>query len=252
MTTPIVTEDGVRLPWPEGPDYRSGRQLYGETSNGDEVGVIEFGYDPNQPRVPAGSSAGGQWTDSGGGASDRTLGATNAERPGSRAALAGTNEPLPFLDPAPLDLDEVRAIETYMGVGALVNGQLRRGAVGEYNQTTVEQLDEAFDQSPGVSEDTVVYRLIPTEMTQHPNGPGWGDPDPVEDAGYMSTTYNRQQMAAIARTLGYERTHTEIKIIVPKGTKALHISDGRFQNELLLPRGGRIVPTGPDEWRFER
>lgn len=182
---------------------------------------------------------------------DRSDGARNDQRPGSRAALNGTNEPLPTLPSAPLDLGEIQAVETYMGVGIVINSQLRKDTVTPGNSGVVERLDSAFDHSPGFTEDTVVYRLVPRELTTHPKGPGWGDPPPITDAGYLSTTYNKQQLPAISQTLGYEQTHVEIKIVIPAGTPALHVSDSRFQNEILLPRGGTLTPTDRlDEWRF--
>lgn len=61
--------------------------LYTQLQFWDELELI-CKFDPNQPRVPAGNSDGGQWTDSGGGIDPIVTGATlaqSASKPGSSA-----------------------------------------------------------------------------------------------------------------------------------------------------------------------
>ena len=180
----------------------------------------------------------------------RTEGATNAERRGSRASIHGTNEPHPNLPPASLNLSEVEALETYLGVGNVINTNIRQGLD---NPKTVElrgRIDSAFEQSPGVSDDLTVYRIVPSSLGA--GRPGWGDPPPFSDAGYQSTTFNKEQLTQISTTLGYNTSeYVTLEVTVPKGTPALQLSGDQFQSEILLPRGGTMAPKGDGTWVFQ-
>lgn len=60
------------------------------------IEAIKAGYDPNQPRVPAGNSDGGQWTNGGGSDSGPVLSDANPDnfwKPGTRLAQANPNRP---------------------------------------------------------------------------------------------------------------------------------------------------------------
>jgi hypothetical protein len=52
------------------------------------LGQYRSHYNPNQPRVPAGNSDGGQWTVAGGGSSGTRLAAADKPRPGRSAIIA--------------------------------------------------------------------------------------------------------------------------------------------------------------------
>jgi hypothetical protein len=70
---------------------------YGAIDGGDAIGgtaalSAKYGFDPNQPRVPAGSTDGGQWTGSGGGG-DGGAGSGSSARVSAAGAGGGSAEP---------------------------------------------------------------------------------------------------------------------------------------------------------------
>lgn len=107
-------------------------------------------------------------------------------------------------------------------------------------QETVQKLDKAFEVMPRVPEDTKVARFIKGDVANMMQ-PG----TVFKDNGYVSTTINPE--------LAFESYDGEadwkVHINVPKGAKALYISEKSeypWEKEMLFPRGTQMRITGRD------
>lgn len=135
----------------------------------------------------------------------------------------------------------VTAIRTYQAFGdQRINDALRGGdedTLGDLDATALRELDETFAESRA-SEDLVVYRGIKDPSSLF-GGLFWkpdGDNSGLvwKDRGFTSTTVDRK--------IGQEFAGSVLmRILVPKGTKAMHLSKSpgltRDEKEILLNRG---------------
>ena len=124
-------------------------------------------------------------------------------------------------------------LEQYRWDSEPVNGPLRSGG---RPHVSYRALDSAIQDSPGLDQDTLLYRGIMDKNVQRTfetAEPG----TKVVDLGFASTTH-REDIAESFRTMVGEGTMLRIK--APKGTKGAYIGDhfpGADQGEFLLARG---------------
>ena len=213
-------------------------------------------FNPNQPRDPAGTSTGGQWT------------------PGSGSPWSSPDDPPPKMPP-PLpeenddshDLDRMEdwelkeisdqsvahlndgeegAIATYSGAGSIdVNnvlrgtGDLRPGLVNyEMVGRVTNNLDKVFART-SLSEDLTTFRALgPGTMAKMVDGAIFTDP------GYTSTSANFKYAAGMKHD-----AKIPMQVNIPAGSKALpigHLSRFPQEQEVLINRGARfqVARTG--------
>jgi phage portal protein BeeE len=221
----------------------------------DDEKIEEAGYNPDQPRVPAGSPEGGQFgSGGGGGASDAGTPASEGATPAQPSGAGERSEPLKltsskkigewaqqhFPAGSKFDAEEIAGLDKYSGSGfARINNGLRRN---EGNLEKVEQvkavlaIDRAL-QKGSVPEDTMVYRGIKNRDLVDKLNVG----DEFSDHGFVSTSLHRK----VGEKFGKEAV---LEIKVPKGARALAFDaiwrGGNAEHELLLPRGSKFKVTG--------
>jgi phage gp29-like protein len=179
----------------------------------------------SQPRVPAGSTKGGQWTARKAAAAPAAaVGVTTKEIDAAAEKL--------FAHPK-LSALQAGAVGWYKGEEgyARINSALRAGrpdAVREH----IERLDQAIAASKAKA-DLVVYRGL---SRRHVAG---GDLESlvgatIADGAYASTSLNPR----VARNFGGRGDSAIIEIRVPKGAPALYADRVKnfHENEVLLPR----------------
>ncbi len=209
-----------------------------------------------QPRHPSGGSKGGQWKGkSGKWHTKKSARRPTPEhlRPAPSIRPLGTTPTVPA--PAPKYTDEMTE-----GVGNYaetigVNPYLREGLEGdpsspEFN-STIKQMDAAIDISSPLKSDAEFYRGIPTEFA-----PEFKVGTVIKDKGFTSTTKSRRYAKDFIEDSFGEGAGTRLRILVPKGTKALDINtvSGRefsrmdWQKEVVLKRGSsfRVQWISPD------
>lgn len=112
------------------------------------------------------------------------------------------------------------------------------------NIDMLESMDSLFTKAPRTVETTTVYRGMPAEI------------DPVgQDNAFLSTTRDPNVAAEFAENL--PEGGKVIEIEVPAGTQHINTSEFqqegmRYQQEMLLPRNGRLeeIPGQPGRYRY--
>lgn len=153
-------------------------------------------------------------------------------------SLAGELKPK-----VPFTQAEENAVIHYVQSNGLVSGYLRgvhKDRIPEAREH-VKLIDQAFEKSPGLKEDTRVYRGVSDDFADHlreqiASGklvPG----SRLVDKTYLSTAGS----PLVAENF---RTEKGVKIIIdlPKGTKALYPSE-EYESEVLLERGTEFEVT---------
>lgn len=220
-----------------------------------------------QARHPAGGSRGGQWRGKSGKWHTKKSSGLRGKQaaPTSRRPTPKSLQPAPSVirtptppAPAPKFTDEMTE-----GVGEYaetigVNPYLRDGLYGDPSSpgfnNTIKQMDAAIDLSPPLKHDIDLYRGIPTEFA-----PKFKVGATIKDQGFTSTTKSRKYAKDFIEDSFGEGSGTRLKIMVPKGTKALDINTvpGRefsrmdWQKEIVLKRGSSfrvesINPSGTE------
>lgn len=144
-----------------------------------------------------------------------------------------------------LTADEKSAVATYQGADyAFINTWMRNPDNGGNQQDKkfyldkADKISKAIDKQAPLKGEEVVYRGIRTDKNTIK---GFVKDAVLEDKAFMSTTTNRE----VAKNFG----NTVISIRVPKGTRALKMTDiidntsSRNEAEMLLQRGTKIKIT---------
>ena len=205
-------------------------------------------FDPSQPRSPAGTATGGQWTSSGGGEGARAADARREVKLDTAAA-----KPLRDLwrDDGYDDLsdDQINALRTYTGenykgINAVLRGQREPGA---NTARWVTRMDSAFDQTE-LPKETTVYRGLSDRRFDAIARNFKSDKPYFADYAYVSTTTSKD----VATGRFSEGTHKTLRIVLPKGSKAIPvagISKNVGEHEVLVDRAAtfRIRSVGRTE-----
>ena len=216
-------------------------------------GDMANAYNPDQTRVPSGSSEGGQFGSVGG----MPAASVSPLEGDSGALTSGSGE---RIEPVRLtsskaiseyaqkhfpagnefDAEEVAGLNRYAGsTFSRVNNGLRANA-GDIEKVqakkTVAALDKAIQRGT-VPEDVVVYRGINSSTLANKFSVG----DEFQDHGFVSTSLDKK----IGEKFGKEAV---LEITVPKDAKALAFDSiykgGHMdEHELLLPRGSKFRVT---------
>jgi len=175
-------ERAFDLNMPDTPD-RQLRELADALNKAVEVVVAEGKYSPNQPRVPAGDSDGGQWTD---GSGD---GGTEVE----------------------LTSDEIDSIKKYTLDDYMeLNENLRNGTPLSDAQELLEyNLKSAIDKAGATDKEYALYRGIHGFRIDAEVG------DVIVDKGFVSTT------TLTLEEYGTRMNGTRLEIFVPKGSEGV-------------------------------
>ena len=187
----------------------------------------------NQPRVPARSSAGGQFGSNSGAASGNDADESGGGTTGSlqdKTVTDWTN------DSRELTASENTALEQYSLFSMQLNGDLRDGnSLSATDKQNMQALDSAT-RSSAATEATTLYRSVPAEALSNKKVG-----DEIEDRAYMSTTKRRDSAEELLGVTGGE--DIIIKIDAPKGTRGVDVnrslgerSEYADQHEVLLPR----------------
>lgn len=102
----------------------------------------------------------------------------------------------------------------------------------------IKNMDGAFKKSPGLPDDTVLYRGAGLE-TEYKVG------QTITDKGFASSTSDRTLAAKFAKSNSIPGTKpTVLEIEAPKGTKV--VAGNEIEKETILPRGSKftVVATG--------
>jgi len=180
-----------------------------------------FGFDPNQLR-----DEWGRWTEGGGGAGGKAITEKKLKANASlvKAELRKVRSKWPGYGNS--DENDIRGAADYyqsMGGSTRLNKTLSKGALlrDTFERRTIRAFDKGFTT---ISKDVVVYRNIPKKIFEQlvkRSGKGY------IDSRYTSTSF-----------IKYEWPYA-LKILVPKGTKALKL-DGLGEDELVLARGTKF------------
>lgn len=125
---------------------------------------------------------------------------------------------------------------------AAINGQLRRGQLGDLIRRRVDAIDEVMAGSP-LRRDVLVHRGV-ADVNAVFGGRAGGSLAGAQwtEGGYLSTTADSgiaRQFAAPGDDAG-----AVMRIRVPRGTGGVRISGPAGQSELMLQRGLRLRVTG--------
>lgn len=202
-------------------------------------------YSPDQPRVPAGSPEGGEWTSGAGGIG----GGASVGGPGGETEGGGASAPQARLRRKLSDQQHVILQDYQQGGYGPINEALREGGDGGQWAADVRTLDGAIARGVTTAPQTV-YRGTTHEGLHRLVAAGKADGlvgRELTMPTFVSTTSDR----AVAASFGAHEQHQVIyRISVPKGVRALpvgiatasHINDE--ESELLLPRNSRFRVTG--------
>lgn len=153
----------------------------------------------------------------------------------------------PHLEPGTREWEQARLTLRYYqnGLYDIQNGILRHGdpawrpehMVGLYADLDpiehIKRLDQLFEQSR-LSADVVTYRGLGTGRGTFGDPSTWGDLTgrTWTDPAFSSSTVTRSIATTFAQDGG-----VEARLLLPRGTKAMQVSDYTEEAELLLPRG---------------
>lgn len=143
--------------------------------------------------------------------------------------------------------DHLASLLAYRGEDYnLINGSLRfgvdLGANASATRTVINRMDQVFNMTRPTKEDIVVYRVM-----------GMGIKDKIHDRGFVSTAYDLKVAQGFK---GYTDAKVSdfpiIKIIIPKGSHAVKLSDefGKGESEILLPRGANFHVQPDGSYRY--
>ncbi len=204
-------------------------------------------FDPNQPRDPAGTSTGGQWTGGGVGRWDGKP-ANYPLKPEEveRAKEIERN----FEAEEELTAHQKASLLWYAAHGGRqLNDKLRAGDLTEFAHD-IEQIDSAIANERTVN-DMVVWRGLGANATEADNLPIGAV---ITDHGYASTSAHPNvgaKFASWAEENSDPAMNSEpilMRVSVPAGTTALNMHPGRAsldnEHEVLLPRGAKMRITG--------
>ncbi len=124
--------------------------------------------------------------------------------------------------------------DPYVGYGP-INGQLRKGEVSDKIAQRVKLMDEAFDDAPGLAQDTVTIRKMSSNGQFPAYPPPMTEGDEYIDYGYGSTS----------KSLSGWSGHVIMEVRAKKGTKAIDVNHNKVvscstsEQELLFPRGAK-------------
>lgn len=205
---------------------------------------LKSGKWQSQPRHPAGSAQGGEWT-----TEQASSGSRSAPKPPEKPQSAEQNGPAasgpaasgPAAQKAAKVNLSARESEAMLGyTGAMfrtLNPRLRagKGPLAE-DKTDLKHMDAAFAKA-STAEDMVVYRGVTGDFFQKLTVGS-----EFVDGGFVSTTSDLKAARNFLRGDRSENVLMEIK--VPKGSKAISLGDiGAFaktEQEILLNRGGKF------------
>lgn len=215
---------------------------------------IAANYDPDQPRDPAGTETGGQWTRSAGPGRKREYREfPQADR--EQMSRWGTA----LFDESQLDDDEMEALRHYKGSGySSINGMLRDPSYFDYvrndqdrkeREEHITAIVEAMDRAMGsavIEDDIVVYRGLNPGLAENLFS-HLKEGDEFRDEGFLSTSMR------IDVALQWGVYHI-VEIRVPSGSRGLYLDDqsinlddSRGEEEILFPRGSRMQYIGRRE-----
>ncbi len=188
----------------------------------------------NPNHVPAGVPEGGQFDDAGGsgggGGSDQKSGATAAND------VKDDNHARELYDKSRngmFDSKETHAIRGYAeGDYEKINSSLRNGGTGG---AATKELDRAFGKV-ALGEDTHGYRVVSDDVFRK-----MASGNSFTDKGFVSTTWDPKVASDLKSDsqLGYGGKGHVVKIVMPKGSKALPIqkfSLNSKEREVLIRR----------------
>lgn len=215
-------------------------------------------YEPNQPRVPAGSPQGGQWTDGGGAGA---LGDAQSARDWANSSFQPWQDSLTEV--------EQEIIGGYIyGAAFPINDFLRSasyetddlddaemGGDGESGVRSMREQAEILNgamKKPGavLDRDVVVYRGIADVQISD----SWSDirvGKRFSDKGFVSTSLNPEVAKKFAENSESVERAVVAKILLKKGQRAAWIEPFNTTyspcDELLLPPGTRFRVVGKEE-----
>jgi ADP-ribosyltransferase exoenzyme len=186
---------------------------------------LRGGYDPNEPRDPA-----GKWTDAGGGDDDLGSMALGGEdrfsTPSTRKVDALRDEM--GITEADVPFEQRQALDMYTADSTGFN-KLARGGYGT-DSAEIENLDTLVN-SHELPHDVTVYRTVGWQRTKNIlDHVG----DTFSDPAFMSTTLDKSKI---------DKPGSYIEIQVPKGSHAFPVgslSNFPEEAEILFPRDSRL------------
>lgn len=157
----------------------------------------------------------------------------------------GTDEK-PMMVPGRLNDKRLVAMNNYFngdchGLNYWISNKKYLKALDNKQRTDIKKIDSLMDESPGLQQDTVLYRggyfNVHTRVG-----------DTVSFKGYQSTSFSR----ATAESYNEDKSDAMTYVIhAPKGTKGIVGNDSRFENgdwehEYVLPRNTRMKVVNID------
>lgn len=132
-----------------------------------------------------------------------------------------------------LPRDSYDSLFWYRTDSRAINSALRNENTGdEQTMKNIRNIDTAFESARPLEADTVTYRgvnaVIAGRLQQLESGTIF------TDKAFVSTTKDRD--------LAFSKFGDDVVVIkVPKGVKAINLSDASFESELLLQRNSRFL-----------
>jgi hypothetical protein len=216
----------------------------------------ERGYNPDQPRVPAGSSEGGQFGSGGGGSSSEGDGASTGRdqsefkpyKTGAAAEKDLASSADQWSDDDPDDYFANQAIKQYAGTSDSfrVNDCLRVNCSDKGLKEKADNLAKTIDKT-SFPKDVQATRAINPKSDEERQailesfkakvGKEFTDP------AFVSTTANKKYADDWAKKMGGKTAPIKCTVLVPKGAKAAYIPKshvGKQEWEVLIQRGSKF------------